>query len=34
MFDFTQKKQLMEEGMKAAKQAMPKIREAIARYGK
>ena len=34
MFDFTQKKRLMEEGIKAAKQAMPKIREAMARYGK
>jgi NTE family protein len=33
MFDFTQKKQLMEEGIKAARQAMPKIREAISRYG-
>jgi NTE family protein len=33
MFDFTQKKQLMEEGIKAARLAMPKIREAISRYG-
>lgn len=33
MFDFTKKKQLMEEGIKAAKAAMPKIREAMARYG-
>jgi NTE family protein len=32
MFDFTRKKPLMEEGIKAAKQAMPSIREAIARY--
>jgi NTE family protein len=34
MFDFARKKQLMEEGIKAAKLAMPKIREALARYGK
>jgi len=34
MFDFTRKKQLMEEGIKAAKAAMPRIREAIARFGK
>lgn len=33
MFDFTQKKQLMEEGIKAAKQAMPKIRQLLARSG-
>jgi NTE family protein len=32
MFDFSQKKQLMEEGIKAAKHAVPSIREAIARY--
>jgi NTE family protein len=32
MFDFTRKKPLMEEGIRAAKQAMPSIREAIARY--
>jgi NTE family protein len=34
MFDFTKKKQLVEEGIKAAKLAMPKIREAIARFGR
>jgi NTE family protein len=33
MFDFTQKKVLMEEGIKAARQAVPKIREAIAKHG-
>jgi NTE family protein len=33
MFDFTQKKQLMEEGIKAAKQAMPRIKELLAQYG-
>lgn len=32
IFDFSQKKQLMEEGIKAAKTAMPKIREALAKY--
>jgi NTE family protein len=32
MFDFSQKKLLMDEGIKAAKQAIPKIRELIARY--
>jgi NTE family protein len=32
MFDFSQKKPLMDEGIKAAKQAMPKIKELIARY--
>lgn len=32
MFDFTQKKVLMEEGIKAAREAMPKIREVLARY--
>ena len=32
MFDFTQKKVLMEEGMKAAKKALPRIRELIAKY--
>ena len=32
MFDFSQKKLLMDEGIKAAKQAMQKIRELIARY--
>jgi NTE family protein len=32
MFDFTQKKQLMEEGIKATKQVVPRIRELIARY--
>jgi NTE family protein len=32
MFDFSQKKMLMEEGIKAANQAMPKIKELIARY--
>jgi NTE family protein len=32
MFDFSQKKQLMEEGIKVAKQAIPKIREAMARH--
>jgi NTE family protein len=32
MFDFTQKKPLMDEGIKATKQAMPKIKELIARY--
>jgi predicted acylesterase/phospholipase RssA len=32
MFDFTQKKPLMDEGIKATKQAIPKIKELIARY--
>ncbi len=32
MFDFTQKKAVMEEGIKAARQAVPKIKELIARY--
>jgi len=32
MFDFTHKKPLMDEGIKAAKQAIPKIKELIARY--
>lgn len=32
IFDFSQKKMLMEEGIKAARAAIPKIREAIARY--
>jgi NTE family protein len=32
MFDFTQKKQLMEEGMKSARLAIPKIRELLAKY--
>jgi len=32
MFDFTQKKFLMDEGIKAAKQAIPRIRDLIARY--
>jgi NTE family protein len=32
MFDFSRKKQLMEEGIKVAKQAIPKIREAMARH--
>jgi hypothetical protein len=32
MFDFTQKKLLMDEGIRAAKQAIPKIKELIARY--
>jgi len=32
MFDFTQKKFLMEEGIRAAKQAMPKIKELIAKH--
>ncbi|WP_051408832.1 patatin-like phospholipase family protein [Syntrophorhabdus aromaticivorans] len=34
MFDFTRKKMLLEEGMKAARQAVPKIRELMARYSK
>jgi NTE family protein len=32
IFDFTQKKVLMEEGIKAAKAAIPKIKELIAKY--
>jgi NTE family protein len=32
MFDFTQKKQLMEQGIKAARAAMPRIREVMGRY--
>lgn len=32
IFDFTQKKVLMEEGIKAAKAAIPKIKELIAQY--
>jgi len=32
MFDFSQKKPLMDEGIKATKLAIPKIRELIARY--
>jgi NTE family protein len=32
MFDFTQKKMLMEEGIKAAKKAIPKIKELISKY--
>jgi len=32
IFDFTQKKMLMEEGIRAAKAAIPKIREAIAKH--
>lgn len=32
MFDFTQKKLLMEEGIKAAKAAVPKIRETLGKY--
>jgi NTE family protein len=32
MFDFSQKKPLMDEGIKAAKQAIPRIKELIARY--
>ncbi|MBA4418742.1 MAG: patatin [Syntrophus sp. (in: bacteria)] len=32
MFDFTQKKVLMEEGIKAARKAMPKIKELISKY--
>lgn len=32
IFDFSQKKKLVEEGMKAARNAMPKIRETIAKY--
>jgi NTE family protein len=32
VFDFSQKKLLVEEGMKATRQALPKIRETIARF--
>jgi NTE family protein len=32
MFDFTQKKRLMEDGIKATQEAMPKIKALIARY--
>lgn len=32
IFDFTQKKVLMEEGIRAARAAMPKIRETIAKH--
>ena len=32
LFDFSQKKMLMEEGIKAAKKAMPKIQELLAKY--
>ena len=32
MFDFSQKKLLMDEGIRAARQSMPRIRELIARY--
>ncbi len=32
MFDFSQKKVLMEEGMKAAKKALPKIRHLLSQY--
>ena len=32
MFDFTQKKMLMEEGIKAAKKVIPKIKELISKY--
>jgi NTE family protein len=32
MFDFSQKKVLMEEGIKAARRALPRIRELIAKY--
>jgi NTE family protein len=34
MFDFTQKKQLMEEGIKSARAAIPRIRQLMAKYGK
>lgn len=34
LFDFSQKKLLMEEGIRAAKQAVPRIRQAIAQYQK
>ena len=32
MFDFSQKKVLMDEGIKAAKNAVPRIKELIAKY--
>jgi NTE family protein len=32
MFDFSQKKTLMEEGIKAARKAIPKIRELMSKY--
>lgn len=32
MFDFTQKKRAMEEGIKAAREAMPKIRALLSKY--
>jgi len=32
MFDFSKKKLLMDEGIKAARAAVPKIRELLARY--
>ena len=32
MFDFTQKKVLMEEGIKSARAAVPKIKELMAKY--
>jgi NTE family protein len=32
MFDFSQKKMLMEEGIKAARKVIPRIRELIAKY--
>lgn len=32
MFDFTQKKRLMEDGIKAAREAMPKIKALMSRY--
>jgi len=32
MFDFSQKKSLMEEGMKAARQALPRIRELLSHF--
>jgi NTE family protein len=32
VFDFSQKKMLVEEGIKAARKAIPRIREAIARF--
>jgi NTE family protein len=32
LFDFSQKKMLMEEGIKAARKAVPKIKELIANH--
>ena len=32
VFDFSQKKMLVEEGIKAARKALPKIRETMARF--